>query len=69
MQWLVLTGGLPVGAWRERLGLPNHCPLCPLQPRETLQHALQECPEKPGLGDVPKPLKQCSTPTEVPLLD
>jgi hypothetical protein len=45
MQWLILTEGLPVGAWRERLGLPNHCQLCIDQPKETLQHAFQECPE------------------------
>ena len=45
MQWLILTEGLPVGAWRERIGLPSHCQLCPEQTRETLQHAFQECSE------------------------
>ena len=45
MQWLILTEGLPVGAWRERLGLPGGCQLCPAQTRETLQHSFQECPE------------------------
>lgn len=45
MQWLILTEGLPVGAWRERIGLPSHCQLCPTQSRETLQHAFQECTE------------------------
>ena len=45
MQWLILTEGLPVGAWRERVGLPSHCQLCPSQPRETLEHAFQDCPE------------------------
>ena len=45
MQWLILTEGLPVGAWRERVGLPNTCQLCPAQPRETLQHAFQDCTE------------------------
>ena len=45
MQWLVLTEGLPVGAWREKLGLPSECQLCADHPRETLQHAFQECPE------------------------
>lgn len=45
MQWLILTEGLPVGAWRERLGLPSACQLCIQQTRETLQHAFQECPE------------------------
>lgn len=45
MQWLILTEGLPVGAWREKLGLPNNCQLCPEQARETLQHAFQDCPE------------------------
>lgn len=36
LQWLILTEGLPMGAWRERLGLPNNCQLCPEQSRETL---------------------------------
>lgn len=45
MQWLILTEGLPVGAWRERLGLPSNCQLCPSQDRETLQHAFLECSE------------------------
>jgi hypothetical protein len=45
MQWLILTEGLPVGAWRARLGLPQYCQLCPDQPLETLQHAFQDCPE------------------------
>ena len=45
MQWLILTEGLPVGAWRERLGLSNQCQLCPAQSRETLQHAFLDCPE------------------------
>ena len=45
MQWLILTEGLPVGAWRERLGLPGECQLCEHHDRETLQHAFQDCPE------------------------
>lgn len=45
VQWLILTEGLPVGAWRERIGLPSNCQLCPTQTRETLQHAFQECTE------------------------
>lgn len=45
MQWLVLTEGLPVGAWRERIGLPNTCQICPAQERETLQHAFRDCSE------------------------
>jgi hypothetical protein len=43
MQWLILTEGLHVGAWRERVGLPNNCQICPSQPKETLQHAFQGC--------------------------
>lgn len=42
MQWLILTEGLPVGAWRERLGLPNACQLCVDQTKETLQHAFYD---------------------------
>ena len=45
MQWLILTEGLPVGAWRERLGLHSHCQLCPTQDKETLQHAFRDCSE------------------------
>ena len=44
MQWLVLIEGLPVGAWRERIGLSSACLLCPEQSHETLQHAFQQCP-------------------------
>ena len=45
MQWLILTEGLPVGAWRERIGMSNACQHCPAQAKETLQHAFQECTE------------------------
>lgn len=45
MQWLILTQGLPVGAWRERVGLPGGCQVCAGGDRETLQHAFQTCPE------------------------
>lgn len=44
MQWMILAEGLPVGAWRERLGLPSACQLCPIEVRETLQHAFMDCP-------------------------
>lgn len=47
MQWLILTNGLPVGAWREKLGLDGACQLRILQERETLQHAFFECTEVP----------------------
>ena len=45
MQWLVLTEGLPIGAWREKIGLSNECQLCEARSRETLQHSFFECPE------------------------
>ena len=45
MQWLVLTEGLPVGSWRERIGLPSDCEICPNPVKETLQHALMDCPQ------------------------
>ena len=45
MQWLVLTQGLPVGAWREKIGLPSDCKLCSTLVKETLQHVLKECPQ------------------------
>jgi hypothetical protein len=44
MQWLVFTEGLLVGAWRERIGFPNNCELCLTPIKETLQHALKDCP-------------------------
>lgn len=45
LQWLILAEGLPVGAWREKIGLPGNCPLCMLQEHETLQHAFLDCEE------------------------
>ena len=45
MQWLILNEGLPVGAWRERLGHNGDCELCIPTARETLQHAFVECKE------------------------
>lgn len=45
MQWLILTEGLRVGAWRERLGLDNSCHICPHNTKDTLQHSFLECPE------------------------
>ena len=45
MQWLVLTQGLPVGEWSEKIGLPSDCELCPFPVKETLQHALKDCPQ------------------------
>ena len=45
MQWLILTEGLPVGAWREKLGMNGACQLCTHHARETLQHAFLDCPE------------------------
>ena len=45
MQWLILTEGLPVGEWRERIGLSNECQLCPQHEKEILKHAFRDCPE------------------------
>lgn len=45
MQWLILTKGLPIGAWREKLGLSNSCEFCPEPIKETLKHAFQDCPQ------------------------
>ena len=52
MQWLILTEGLPVGAWRERLGLPNNCQLCSIHTRESLHHAFLDCPEITRIWDL-----------------
>jgi exonuclease III len=57
MQWLILTEGLPVGAWREKLGLSNECQLCEEHPRETLQHAFQTCPEISRVWDLFRDLR------------
>lgn len=61
MQWLILTEGLPVGAWRERIGLPSHCQLCPTQSRETLQHAFQECSEIRRAWDLYRNLRRSAS--------
>lgn len=45
LQWLILNEGLPVGAWREKLGLNSDCQICFPQARETLRHAFVECTE------------------------
>ena len=45
MQWLILSEGLPVGAWREKLGLSGACQLCAHHERETLAHSFLECQE------------------------
>jgi hypothetical protein len=45
MQWLILAEGLPVGAWRERIGQPSNCQLYITGDRETLQHAFNDCTE------------------------
>ena len=45
MQWLILTEGLPVGAWRAKIGLSSDCQFCPTGTQETLQHAFHTCPE------------------------
>ena len=44
-QWLILTEGLPVGAWREKLGQNGACQICAPQERETLEHAFATCEE------------------------
>lgn len=44
MQWLILTAGLPVGAWGEHTCLLSDCQLCSAQEKETLQHAFFDCP-------------------------
>ena len=43
MQWLILSEGLPVGAWRERIGLSSICQFCACQTRETLRHTFLNC--------------------------
>lgn len=58
MQWLILTEGLPVGAWRERIGLSNHCQLCPNRTRESLQHAFLDCPEITRIWDLFRGLRR-----------
>jgi exonuclease III len=45
MQWLILNEGLPVGAWREKVGLDGSCQVCTSRDRETLQHSFLECCE------------------------
>ena len=45
MQWLILTDGLPVGEWREKLGMDGACQLCIRHAQETLPHAFLNCEE------------------------
>ena len=45
LQWLILNEGLPVGAWREKLGFNSDCQICFPHARETLRHAFVECTE------------------------
>lgn len=45
MQCLVITDGLPMGAWREKIGLSGSCQHCMPQKRKTLQHAFLDCNE------------------------
>lgn len=40
-----MTEGVPVGAWRERLGQNGACQICAQQDRETLPHAFADCEE------------------------
>ena len=58
MQWLILTEGLPVGAWRERIGLPSSYQLCPIPTRETLQHAFKDCPELSRIWELYRNLRR-----------
>ena len=44
-QWLIITEGLLVGVWRERLGHNGACQICTQQDRETLPHAFADCKE------------------------
>lgn len=43
IQWLILSEGLPVGVWREKIGLPSTCQFCQNQTKETLNHTFLEC--------------------------
>lgn len=58
MQWLILTEGLPVGAWHERIGLPNRCQLCPVPIKETLEHAFKDCPELSRIWELYRSLRR-----------
>jgi hypothetical protein len=54
---LILTDGLPVGSWREKLGLSSACQLYILQERETTQHAFLDCEEVRQIWDLFKTTK------------
>lgn len=41
--WLIINKGLPIGAWRSRLGLPSECTLCTGNQEETLEHCFRTC--------------------------
>ena len=48
----MLAEGLPVGTWREKLGLNGACQLCIQQDRETAEHAFLECEEVRQVWDL-----------------
>ena len=58
MQWLILTEGLPVGVWLEKLGLSNACQLWEEQAKETLQHAFHTSPKISRVWDLFRDLRQ-----------
>lgn len=43
--WLIVNKGLPVGAWRARMGLPSKCTICVGDHEESLQYCFQTCTE------------------------
>lgn len=44
MIWLAIAGGLPVGAWRTRMGLPGECSLYGTGALQSIEYALYSCP-------------------------
>lgn len=43
MIWLTIAEGLPIGAWRVRIGHTGICPLCPGRHMQTAEHGLYLC--------------------------
>lgn len=42
--WLTIADGLPLGAWRVRIGHSGICPLCTSRVLQTNEHGLFSCP-------------------------
>lgn len=43
MERLTISGSMPVGKWRKRMGLLSLCQFCRLAAEENTEHSLSSC--------------------------